>query len=171
MVKLILSVALFPGIGFIRSWLNIKHFGRIYFSLAFQFRMKIFVPCSFINNKDIIFKRNFFNETRTSQEKSKLFLRQCHVKNCKRKKVELCVQAWIIKIYVYDKIQNRNGIYLLKVNNKNTRKVWNKLKAYHISKLTMKTPDWCQWRRSDEFFGNFEHIWVIDLMFSLLIFE
>ena len=33
------------------------------------------------------------------------------------------------EIYVYDKIQNPNDIYLFKVNEKNTRKVRNKLRA------------------------------------------
>ena len=38
-----------------------------------------------------------------------------------------------------------------------------------MSKLTMKTPEW--WRRSGDFIGSFEDIWVIDLVFPLLIFE
>ena len=75
------------------------------------------------------------------------------------------------EIYVYDKIQNPNGIYLFKVNNKNSRKVRNNIRALSISKLTMKTPEWSQWRRFDDFIGNFEQIWVTDLMFPLLIFE
>ena len=45
------------------------------------------------------------------------------------------------EIYVYDKIQNPNGIYLFKVNNKNSRKVRNNIKPLSISKLTMKTPE------------------------------
>ena len=45
------------------------------------------------------------------------------------------------EIYVYDKIQNPNGIYLFKVNNKNSRKVRNNIRALSISKLTMKTPE------------------------------
>ena len=45
------------------------------------------------------------------------------------------------EIYVYDKIQNPNGIYLFKVNNKNSRKVRNNIKLLSISKLTMKTPE------------------------------
>ena len=63
------------------------------------------------------------------------------------------------------------GIYLFKVNNKNSRKVRNNIRALSISKLTMKTPEWSQWRRFDDFIGNFEQIWVTDLMFPLLIFE
>ena len=61
------------------------------------------------------------------------------------------------EIQVYGKIQNPNGIYLFKLNNENIRKVRNKLKAQPISKL-MKTPEWCQWRRSGDFTGNFGHI-------------
>ena len=48
------------------------------------------------------------------------------------------------------------GIYLFKVNNKNSRKVRNNIKPLSISKLTMKTPEWSQWRRFDDFIGNFE---------------
>ena len=57
-------------------------------------------------------------------------------------------------------------IYLLKVNNRNTRtscKIW--------SKLTIKTPEprrWRQWRQSDVFIVNFEHIWHLTLVFLLL---
>ena len=28
-------------------------------------------------------------------------------------------------------------------------------------------PEWCQWRHSGDFIGNFEHIWVIDLALPL----
>ena len=45
------------------------------------------------------------------------------------------------------------GIYLLKVNNRNTRtrcEIW--------SKLTIKIPERRQWRRSGIFIVNFEHI-------------
>ena len=55
------------------------------------------------------------------------------------------------------------GIYLLKVNNKNTRK---KLKI--CSKLTIKTPELRQWPRSGVFVENFEHISHLVVMFLLL---
>ena len=45
------------------------------------------------------------------------------------------------------------GIYLLKVNDKNTRK-----RSEICSKLTIKTPERRQWRRSGIFIVNFEHI-------------
>ena len=45
------------------------------------------------------------------------------------------------------------SIYLLKVNNRNTR-TW-----YEIcSKITIKTPEQRQWRLSGVFIVNFEHI-------------
>ena len=45
------------------------------------------------------------------------------------------------------------GIYLLKVNNRNSS-----TKCEICSKLTIKTPEQCQWRRSGVFIVNFEHI-------------
>ena len=45
------------------------------------------------------------------------------------------------------------GIYLLKVNNRNTR-----ARCEICSKLTIKTPEQCQWRRSGVFIVNFKHI-------------
>ena len=55
------------------------------------------------------------------------------------------------------------GIYLFKVNNRNTRTI------YEIySKLTIKTPKWSQWRHSGAFIVNFEHILHIALLFLLL---
>ena len=55
------------------------------------------------------------------------------------------------------------GIYLLKVNHKNTR---TRYKIY--SKLTKKTPEPCHWRRSSVFIINFEHISHLVLVFLLL---
>ena len=55
------------------------------------------------------------------------------------------------------------GIYLLKVNNKNTRT------RYEIcSKLTIKTSERRQWRRSGVFIVNFKHISHLVLVFPLL---
>ena len=53
--------------------------------------------------------------------------------------------------------------YLLKVNNRNARK-----KREICSKLTIKTPERCQWRRSGVFIVNFEHISHLFLVFLLL---
>ena len=55
------------------------------------------------------------------------------------------------------------GIYLLKGNNRNTRKRWEM-----CSKLTIKIPERRQWRRSRIFIVNFEHISHIVLVFPLL---
>ena len=55
------------------------------------------------------------------------------------------------------------GIYLLKVNNINTR-----LRCDICSKLTIKTPGRRQWHRSGVFIVNFEHISHLALMFLLL---
>ena len=58
------------------------------------------------------------------------------------------------------------GIYLLKVNKRNTR-----IRCEICSKLTIKTikiPERCQWRRSGIFIINFEHISHVVLVFLLL---
>ena len=58
----------------------------------------------------------------------------------------------------------QGGIYLFKVNNGNTRTL-----CEICSKLTVKTRDWCQWRRSDVFINNFEHISHIFWCFHFLL--
>ena len=55
------------------------------------------------------------------------------------------------------------SIYLLKVNNRNTR-----TKCEICSKLTIKTPERRQWSRSGVVIINFEHIPHLVLMFLLL---
>ena len=54
-------------------------------------------------------------------------------------------------------------IYLLKVNNKNTR-----TKCEICSKLTIKTPERRHWRRFGVFIVNFEHISHLPQLFPLL---
>ena len=55
------------------------------------------------------------------------------------------------------------GIYLFKVNNRNTR-----TRREICSKLTINTPERRQWRRSGVFIVNFEHISHLVLVFLLL---
>ena len=55
------------------------------------------------------------------------------------------------------------SIYLLKINNRNTR-----TKSEICSKLTIKTPEQRHWRRSGVFIANFEHILHFVLVFLLL---
>ena len=54
------------------------------------------------------------------------------------------------------------GIYLLKVNNRNTR-----TRCEICSNLTIKTPEWRQWRGSGVFIVDFEHISQLVLVFLL----
>ena len=56
------------------------------------------------------------------------------------------------------------GIYLFKVNNRNTR-----TRCGMCSKLTIKTSERRHWRRSGVFIVNFEHISHLVLVFLLLI--
>ena len=55
------------------------------------------------------------------------------------------------------------GIYLLKVNNRNT-----KGRCEICSKLTIKTPERQHWRRSGVFIANFEHVSHLALVFLLV---
>ena len=55
------------------------------------------------------------------------------------------------------------GNYMFKVNNRNTR-----TRCEICSKLTIKTPERRQWRRSGVFIVNFEHISHLVLVFLLL---
>ena len=61
------------------------------------------------------------------------------------------------------KVYNPAGIYLFKVNNRNTR-----TRCEICSKLTINTPERRQWRRSGVFIVNFEHISHLVLVFLLL---
>ena len=55
------------------------------------------------------------------------------------------------------------GNYMFKVNNRN-----NRTRCEICSKLTIKTPERRQWRRSGVFIVNFEHISHLVLVFLLL---
>ena len=55
------------------------------------------------------------------------------------------------------------GIYMFKVNNRNTR-----TRCEICSKLIIKTPERCHWRHSGLFIVNFEHISHLVLTFLLL---
>ena len=55
------------------------------------------------------------------------------------------------------------SIYLLKVNNRNTR-----TRCEICSKLTIKTPEQSRWRHFDVFIVNFEHVSHFVLVFLLL---
>ena len=58
---------------------------------------------------------------------------------------------------------NPASTYLLKVNSRSTR-----TRCEICSKLTIKIPEQCQWRRSDVFMITFEHISHLVLVFLLL---
>ena len=64
---------------------------------------------------------------------------------------------------IFHEIAFPAGIYLLKVNNRNTRK-----RCETCSKLTIKRPEQRRWRRSTVFIVNFEHISHLLLVFILL---
>ena len=58
---------------------------------------------------------------------------------------------------------NQVVIYLLKVNNRNTR-----TRCEKCSKLTIQTPERRQWRRSGVYIVKFEHFSHLVLVFLLL---
>ena len=63
----------------------------------------------------------------------------------------------------FHKKTDSGGIYLLKVNNRNTR-----ARCQIYSKLTIKTPERRHWCRSGVFIVNFEHISHLVPVFLLL---
>ena len=71
---------------------------------------------------------------------------------------------WVkrIKLMLASLSNNPAGIYLLKVNNRNTRK-----RCEICSKLTIKTPEQRQWRRCGVFIVNFKLISHLVLAFLL----
>ena len=58
---------------------------------------------------------------------------------------------------------NPAGNYMIKINNRNT-----KIRCGICSKLTLKTPERRQWRRSGVFNNNFEHISHLVIVFISL---
>ena len=66
--------------------------------------------------------------------------------------------------WLFNSLLSPAGIYLLKVNNRNTRS-----RCEISSKLTIPTPERRQWRRSGIFNVNSEHISHLVLVFLLLI--
>ena len=83
---------------------------------------------------------------------------------------KMTTMFWKRKVLPFTKIAVRKtpvtnpaGIYLLKVNNRNTR-----TRCEICSKLTINTPERRQWRRSGVFIVNFEHISHLALVFLLL---
>ena len=73
----------------------------------------------------------------------------------------------MIKTQVNDGTHPQNlkaSNYMFKVNNRNT-----KTRCKICSNLTITTPERRQWRRSDVFIGNFEHISHLDLVLVFLL--
>ena len=70
------------------------------------------------------------------------------------------INAEALKCFFYT---HPAGIYLFKVNNRNTR-----TRCEICSKLTINTPERRHWRRSGVFIVNFEHISHLVLVFLLL---
>ena len=70
---------------------------------------------------------------------------------------------WVLNTLLITFIQYPAGIYLLKVNNRNTR-----TRCEICSKLTIKIAERRHWRRSGIFIVDFEHISHLVLVFLLL---
>ena len=89
------------------------------------------------------------------------FTKRCHLESSKIRRLnESIFGSCTQRNSVYDFLPN---IYLFKFNSRNTRK-----RCEIFSKLTIKTPERCQWRRSGVFIVNFEHISHLFLVFLLL---
>ena len=79
--------------------------------------------------------------------------------------IHFYVASQVISIWSlhYGNILAPVRIYILKVNNRNTR-----IRCEICSKLTLKIPEQCQWRRPGIFLVNFEHISHLALVFLLV---
>ena len=86
-----------------------------------------------------------------------LFIKQ----ETNKKLVSACSIEKVIQLFIFGYRNSPAGIYLLKVNNRNTR-----TKCEICSNLTINTPH--HWHRSGVFFVNFEHISHLILVFLLL---
>ena len=101
-----------------------------------------------------------------------------HFKNLTRVLLQCFLEIWVRsqlsqnfpKIIIFKILQKifhlrflATGNYMPKFNNKNTR-----TRCEICSKLTIKTPERSQWRRSGVFIVNFEHILHLVLVFLLL---
>ena len=76
----------------------------------------------------------------------------------------ICLETlWVILFSINS---NSAGIYLLKVNNRNTR-----IRCEICSKLTIKIPERRQWDRSGIFIVHFEHISHLVSTVSIVNFE
>ena len=70
-----------------------------------------------------------------------------------------------IKVLEWEKLKNiAVGIYLLNVNNRNTR-----TRGEICSKLTIKTPEQRHWPRSGDFIVNFKHLLISHLVLMFLL--
>ena len=74
-----------------------------------------------------------------------------------------CLRGSWLSLWYWSSMSYVSCIYLLKVSNRNTRK-----KCEICSKLTIKTPEWRQWRPSGVFIIKFEHTSHLVLVFLLL---
>ena len=77
---------------------------------------------------------------------------------------------WILLTLLFNQYFNQHCMqsysannYMFKINNRNTRK-----NCEICSELTIKIPEWHQWRRSDVFTVNSEHISHLFLVLLLL---
>ena len=86
-----------------------------------------------------------------------LYDRKLHLRT-----TEFWIHLWAFVIFTGTR-RSLAGNYLLKVNSKNTR-----TKCEICSKLSVKKPERRQWRRSDVFVVNFEHISHLALVFLML---
>ena len=90
----------------------------------------------------------------------------CNTRRKKKQGIEakrICLKVPLNEIHYFWNSSFPAGIYLLKVNSRNTR-----ARCEICSKLTIKTPERRHWRLSGVFIVNFEHISHLGLVFLLL---
>ena len=85
-----------------------------------------------------------------------------HANDSFKRKVEVSFKD-VGKISVKELHDCPTNIYFFKVINRNTRQICD-----ICSKLRIKTPEWCHWRRFGVFILNFDHISHLFLVLLLL---
>ena len=88
------------------------------------------------------------------------------MENINNGNIEECVKFVFFFLFKVTLTLYPAGIYLLKINNRNTR-----TRCEICSKVTIKIPERRQWRHSDIFIVNSEYISHLILVFLLLTFN
>ena len=107
---------------------------------------------------------NFIFRDKAETKLCYLIMKNTRVKKCPKKRLpKRFLQRLFYLFWKCFVLKIPAGNYMFKVNNRNTG-----TRCEICSKLTIKIPERCRWRRSSVFAVNFEHISHFVLVFLLL---